>query len=1092
MSRTKRGILFLIVWMPLWVCAQQITVPWQCGFEDSAENSQWVLNPQTPNATDKWEIGSATYSEGSQSLYISTNDGASAQYGANPDIVITYRKIRFPQKAGKYNISFDWKSIGDTVRAKLYVCLLREDNLTRGFYTDNQGTSRGLLDLANESSGDLTTRVLSKLSKLTDGTSQYDYLYGSKKWKNYSILGGPDNPESSISLGATTAKSNYALAFIWVNANIDKDSCRLGACIDNIQIASSLLPKPTELTAEMHCMDSTITVSWQSTLSTFDIEYKNVNAAQWRRISNIPASDNAVQTYAIPMRYEEGSFNIRVRGYNSSGDASAYTSINNIVYWCPDNHCINYIDLTGPNTECRYGNDGRTWPSLDSIGAIDYGEEVIESRHTINWIEDRIDPLTINSIDANGRSVAPLRTIPVGYQASVRLGNWNNGAERESITYNFLVDSTSQAILILKYAIVFEDPSHPGKQCFFNIVVLDSLDRKIDPTCGEANFEFKDASEWNNAGKKKINGRTESNNIYWKDWTSVGLDLRRYHGMNLKVRITTADCGAGGHFGYAYFVLDCVSASLETDNCGINSEIEVNAPEGFNYTWTDSKGNVRGHDRTLKADAGYEVYTCEVCMTEAADCCFELSTDLAPRYPAPQFSWRFAPKNCRSYVQFNSQSHVLVKYDDKDVHTQEACDRITWNFTNRLGTQTTPADNPLVECDPAGDTIYVSLKAVLGGGKCDSVLLDTLFIPTILSQDSIIIQDICEDEPIIFAGQQCDTTGLYYDRQLNYAGCDSLTILDLRVHPKSGTTYMTDTVCSSDLPYELNGLSYVYSGTYSQTLYNQWNCDSIVQLSLQIVEKLDVEVDSVPTLCADGKQLTIDYAVMHGQYDSLAIRFTTTTPQSVFYDQMIYDTLLTQVVYPYTDSILPNHYHVQLEFYQHHSCGNQIYDFDFEVRYRSSIVEQKWNDVLAILNSRYNGGYTFTAYQWYKNNVPLARETGPYLYQPLDSTAEYSVELTRADGIAVRSCAFHPTTRTDTQPFPTLVQKSQHLPVRRGNNDASMVERVNIYSSLGQCYSSTLIVGGEGFVTAPAMAGHYIVEFIKSDGCCTTQHLIVY
>ncbi len=1082
--------------MPLWVCAQQITVPWQCGFEDPAENTQWVRNSRTPNAADKWEIGSATYSEGTQSLYISTNGGTSAQYGAKPDIVIAYRTIRFPQKAGKYNISFDWKSIGDTVRAKLYVCLLREDNLTRGLYTDNQGTSRGLLDLANESSGDLTTRVLSKLSKLTDGTNQYDYLYGSKKWQNYSILGGPNSPESSISLGPTTAKVNYALAFIWVNANIDKDSCRLGACIDNIQIASSLLPKPVELTAEMHCEDSTILVSWQSTLSTFDIEYKNVNAAQWRRISNIPASDNAVQTYAIPMRYEEGSFNIRVRGYNSSGDASAYTSINNVVYWCPDNHCINYIDLTGPNTECRYGN-GLKWPSLDSIGAIDYGEEAVESRHTINWIEDRIDPLTINSIDANGRSVAPLRTIPVGYQASVRLGNWDIWGERESITYNFLVDSTSQAILILKYAIIFEDPSHATDQCFFNIVVLDSLDRKIDPTCGEANFEFKDASEWNCAGKKTTTapkGTRESGDIYWKDWTSVGLDLRQYHGMNLKVRITTADCGAGGHFGYAYFVLDCVSASLETDNCGINSEIEVNAPEGFNYTWTDSKGNVRGHDRTLKADAGYEIYTCEVCMTEAADCCFELSTDLAPRYPAPQFSSRFAPKNCRSYVQFNNQSHVLVKYDDKDVHTKDACDQIIWEFTNRLGTQTTPADNPLVECDTEGDTIYVSLRAVLGGGKCDSVLFDTLFVPTILSQDSIIIQDICEGDPVIFAGQQCDTTGLYYDRQLNYAGCDSLTILDLRVHPKSGTKYLTDTVCSSDLPYVLNGLSYVYSGTYSQTLYNQWNCDSVVQLSLQIVEKLDVEVDSVPTLCADGKQLTIDYAVMHGQYDSLAIRFTTTTPQSVFYDQMIYDTLLTQVVYPYTDSILPNHYHVQLEFYQHHSCGNQIYDFDFDVRYRASIVEQKWNDVLAILNSRYNGGYTFTSYQWYKNDVALDGETGPYLnrHQPLDSTAEYSVELTRADGVAVRSCAFHPTTRTDTQPFPTLAQKSQHLPVRRGSNDTPVVERVNIYSSLGQCYSSTRIVSGEGYVIAPVATGHYVVEFIKSDGSYTTQHLIVY
>lgn len=1074
--------------LPVLTMAQAITVPWQCGFEDAAENAQWVCNKNTQNANDQWKIGTATYSEGHQSLYISTNNGSSAQYGASPNVVIAYRTIRFPQKAGKYNISFDWKSIGDTICAKLYVGLFNEGNLTRGLYTDDKGVSHGLLDLVNESSGELTSKVLSKFMKLTDGTNKYDYLYGSKKWRNYSILGGPNNPECSISLGPSTAKSNYVLAFIWVNTNINKDSCRLGACIDNIQIASSLLPKPAELTAEMHCADSTITVSWQSTLSVFDIEYKNVNAAQWRRISNIPATDDAVQTYAIPMRYEEGSFNIRVRGYNGSGEASAYTSLNNVVYWCPDNHCINYIDLYGPNTECRTG--GRDDAYKDMIpGVVDVGEEEKESRHTINWIEDRYDPITAGSRDATGKMVAPLKTIPDGYQASVRLGNWNDGSEGEAITYNFVVDSFSQAILILKYAIVFEQP---GDQCppnEFKIVVLDSIDREIDQFCGKANFLFKDAAEWN---LNDTNPLKRGAQIYWKDWTTMGLDLRRYHGMDLKVRVSTKDCGGGGHFSYAYFVLDCVSASLETDNCGINSEIEVNAPEGFNYTWTDSKGNVKGHDRTLKADAGYEVYTCEVCMTEAADCCFELSTDLAPRYPAPQFSWKHAPKNCRSYVQFNSQSHVLVKYDDKEVHTKEACDQITWEFTNRLGTQTTPADNPLIECDPMGDTIYVSLKAVLGGGKCDSILLDTLFIPTIFSQDSIIVQDICEGEPVIFAGQQCDTTGLYYDRQFNFAGCDSLTILDLRVHPKSGTFYVTDTVCSSDLPYVLNGLSYVYSGIYSQTLYNRWNCDSVVQLSLQITEKLIVEVDTIPTLCADGKQLTIDYTTHHSRYDSLAIRFTTTTPQSVFYDQMIYDTLQTQVVYPYTDSILPNHYHVQLEFYQHHSCGHQIYDFDFDVRYRSSIVEQKWNDVLAILNSRYNGGYTFTAYQWYKDDKPLTGETGPYLYQPLDSTAEYSVELTRTDGIAVRSCAFHPSTRTDTQPFPTLAQKSQHLPVRRGNTDAPMVERVNIYTSLGQCYSSTPISDGEGTVTAPVFVGHYVVEFIKSDGSYATQHLIVY
>ena len=42
----------------------------------------------------------------------------------------------------------------------------------------------------------------------------------------------------------------------------------------------------------------------------------------------------------------------------------------------------------------------------------------------------------------------------------VRLGNWNWGGEAESITYDILVDTTNQGILIVRYAIVFENP--PG------------------------------------------------------------------------------------------------------------------------------------------------------------------------------------------------------------------------------------------------------------------------------------------------------------------------------------------------------------------------------------------------------------------------------------------------------------------------------------------------------------------------------------------------------------------------------------------------------------------------------------------------------
>lgn len=1080
-------VLSLLSFMAIGVKAQQISVPFMCGFEDEAELQHWTLNQNTPVAKDQWIVGSATYSEGRHSLYISTDNGLTASYDSLPNIVMAYRTITFPQKAGKYNISFDWKSIGSAQQSKLYVYIGPEQTLSSGIYMDSNG-DHGLLDIVSETSGMITNnKILGQFKKLSDGTNSYDYLYGSRKWQNYYIQGDAENPDVSVNLSATSAKRNYILAFIWVNANQKSDSCRLGACIDNIQIASSDLKRPTALAAEVHCEDSTLLLSWESTLFGFDVEYRNVKDNFWRRLTNLPAADSTVQTCALQMKYE-GNYNIRIRGYNETKtDTSAYASLNNVVYWCPDNHCINYIDLTGDDVECRYGNrsgNNNLTLSCTETGLLDYGEEALESRHTVNWIEGRYDPLTTESRDANGRLVSPLQTIPEGSMASVRLGNWENGSECESVTYSFVVDSVSQAILIMKYAIVFEDPEHPGLQSEFNIEVLDANDRLINPTCGQAKFVFDDATEWYRTEK------TGYNEIYWKDWTALGIDLRQYHGLTVKVRVTTADCGQGGHFGYAYFVLDCVSATLETDNCGASSTITLNAPDGFTYEWTNSKGEIVSTERQLSADAGYETYTCEACMIDAGDCCFTLSTDFAPRYPAPEFAWKQTPKNCQNIVQFTNLSHVLTRYEDHDVHTKEACDQVIWEFRHQGEYSTTPADHPTLLCNPEGDTVEVALRAVLGGGMCDSILQQTVIIPSILSPDSIIRASLCEGETYIFAKQPFEKTGVYYDYQKNYAGCDSTAILYLTVHPKSPATYITDTICSTDLPYVLNGFSYPMSGTFSQMLANQYDCDSLVHLSLCVIDKLEVAVDSLPTLCADGEQLIIDYRVMANRFDSLAVRFIGTAPQKAFNDTIIYDNSITQIIYPYDESILPNLYHVQLEFYQHQSCGNQIFDLDFELQYQSSIVEQKWNDVLAILNSKYNGGYTFTSYQWYMNDQPISGATGSYLYQPLDTTADYSVLLSRADGVMIRTCPFRPTMHTDIATFPTLAHTAQRLPVRTPEG-SELITSVTIYTVLGQVYATTLIENGEGYITAPYQEGNYIIRFTDQQGRYTTQRLIV-
>ena len=74
------------------VWAQQISIPWTCGFEEdeAAEISAWVLNAGTESATDQWTVGKAVRSERKQSLYISTDGGLTASFGQKRNIVMAY------------------------------------------------------------------------------------------------------------------------------------------------------------------------------------------------------------------------------------------------------------------------------------------------------------------------------------------------------------------------------------------------------------------------------------------------------------------------------------------------------------------------------------------------------------------------------------------------------------------------------------------------------------------------------------------------------------------------------------------------------------------------------------------------------------------------------------------------------------------------------------------------------------------------------------------------------------------------------------------------------------------------------------------
>ena len=145
-----------------------------------------------------------------------------------------------------------------------------------------------------------------------------------------------------------------------------------------------------------------------------------------------------------------------------------------------------------------------------------------------------------------------------------------------------------------------------------------------------------------------------------------------------------------------------------------------------------------------------------------------------------------------------------------------------------------------------------------------------------------------------------------------------------------------------------------------------------------------------------------------------------------------------------------------------------------DVYYPDSVIAQRWNDVLAVRNDVYNGGYEFVEYQWYKDGVMIEGETSSILYVEgeLDFDAEYSVMLTRADGVKEMVCAVQPT-RFDyiregaTVVFSSLTPSSAEVKVSESAN-------VRMWNSMGLLVDEYRVNEGENVLSFDIRSGVYL------------------
>lgn len=1037
---------FVLLFRYSW--AQNITIPYSCGFEDSLEISNWQINagPNGANCHDKWMIGNLEYNEGYNSMYISCDTGKTTNYGAKPNMVIAYRAIEIsslvdPTKTTySVDISFDWKCMGEDKLSMLKFYFLPGNFITE----------------AELESASATADLPAKLTRVAATAT----LFGSQDWQSWMT---PNSNRMKVD-------TKYYMIFIWQNSNTDTAKhIPQAAVIDNIQITSSNCWKPENLTVESTC--DTLWINWEGANEAYEFEYRPSGAKVWR--GNMVTTEKKM----IVTNVAEGAYDVRVRGL-CGDEKSAWVTKNGAICFCPDRHCINYVDLDREGVTCEIGKASdptKSRPLLaptglgeSMAGPIDFGSNDKRSRHTVNWKQGEFDPRTENK----------LRTIPEGSLASVRVGNWDINTQAEGIVYDYFVDTTQAFILLMKYAIVLEAPGHgPSADPYFKLEIIDELGNVIDPNCGE--FEF--------TPENKNIKWYKSGNYVWKDWTSIGLNLAEYNGQTIQIRLMTQDCTYSAHSGYAYFTLDCADAAIKSTSCGETINMEMLAPDGFRYIWTrrENRDSVISTEQSISVPANdTTTYFCEVDYLDMDGCGFTLFTSVYPRFPFAEFTYKWAPQNCENRIELSNLSCVHTKVDEVETPTKEKCETYYWSINN--GEYETATENVVYTVPREGDTLTVTLIAGISDDACQDDTTFTIIVPPIYEHIDTIHETYCEGNVRIFNDQMLAIAGIYTEVKKNIWGCDSITVLDLNFVAQPDDVYVYDTICSTDV-YHFNNKELTESGEYTAILKTKYGCDSVVILNLYVETPVAVDIkDEYRFVCADDKTLSIEYSSKNGYKEPqlYSILFDNQAKQAGFEDvenATIGNGNALDIKIP--ESCRPNTYTATLYFKgETLVCQDFSLPITFDVYYSPSIFDIKFNNLITLFDAQNNGGYTFVQYKWYRNGELLENDTTSFYYLPegeyfVGEDCYYAILERSDDGVIMPTCEICPGASTDNEIIthhelliPTLLNPSETIFVDQVESGSAF-----IYTLTGQLLY-IYNFDNTNSITVPSQSGFYFLQ----------------
>lgn len=470
--------------------------------------------------------------------------------------------------------------------------------------------------------------------------------------------------------------------------------------------------------------------------------------------------------------------------------------------------CIDVTNLSGPGVTAYTGTFQDPY---NTVGLVNYGPTSTQSSHTVHT----------DTSERDSRIGGQLRTIPEGHNASTRLGSITGSATpaASAISYSITVDTNNFDYLLLRYACVLQNPSHGDEwNPYFRFEILNSSDILID-SCGYGNFiSSQELMGWHTydlGGWAVIN---------WCDWQAAAFDVKRFHGQQIKVRLTNSKCAYNVHWAYTYFVIDCGHSDITLSTCRTDSTVTLTAPEGFVYRWyrDAAPGVTLGSDRELDVPLDGSLYRCDVSPRFRSGCTFSLSARSIATHAVPRLDAEI--DQCTRQVSLTNRT-VVANANGNDYDTVPYTGSLLWDFGNG---QTSTAANPTITYDAPG-TYTISLTTQYMG--CTQRVERTVTIEDVPTLVRDTVAEACDS--LVWHGSILDSTGTYTDTIVaNPAtGCDTVVMLHLTIHPRQAV-YDTLHFCP-EVSLNYDGVEYAGdTANYRDKGYDIFGCDSITRIAL--------------------------------------------------------------------------------------------------------------------------------------------------------------------------------------------------------------------------------------------------------------------